>query len=380
MNLAVIILILSSISLIPTIIVLFNSAITWKKKHHFFLASFFISVILYYLPFLLSYSKTLRYVPYFLKSGIIFNFMNPGLLLLYFKFLFTKSFHLKKIHLLYLIAPFIALLDYLYFHIKNNAQLDDLIKMVENNSISLFKLEGFIPFEINLILRFVYVLPFGYHITKIFTDKKNKPFLIVEDKTNFTFIKILLTAILYAYFSFFIFLILPLIHVKINFSDSLIAGNLITAGVIILFLGMKILLSPQLLFDLKENKKKNVKTQNETKEEAIELLNRIETKMSEEKFYLNEKFSSNDVLTNFEITRSNLDDLLIQIKGINFADWLNNFRIEYSKNLLLFNDQYTIDALSNMSGFSSRSAFYAAFKKKTNITPSEYIKQSKKEL
>lgn len=379
MNLAVLILILSSISFIPTIIVLFNSAINWKKKHHFFLASFCISAILYYLPFLLSYSKTLRYVPYFLKSGIIFHFMNPSLLLLYFKFLFIKSFKLKKIHLLFLIAPFIAFLDYLYFHFKNNAQLDDLIKMVENNSISLFRLEGFIPFELNLIMRFLYILPFGYSIIKIFTDKKNKPFL-VEDKSNFTFIKILLTAILYAYLNFFMFLILPLIQGKINFSDSFSAGMLITAGIFILFLGMKILLSPQLLFDLKENKKKNVKTQNETKEEAIELLNRIETKMNEEKFYLNEKFSSNDVLTNFEITRSNLDDLLIQIKGINFADWLNNFRIEYSKNLLLSNDQYTIDALSNMSGFSSRSAFYAAFKKKTNITPSEYIKQSKKEL
>lgn len=379
MNLAVLILILSSISFIPTIIVLFNSAINWKKKHHFFLASFCISVILYYLPFLLSYSKTLRYVPYFLKSGIIFHFMNPALLLLYIKFLFTKSFQLKKIHLLYLIAPFIAFLDYLYFHFKNNAQLDDVIKMVENNSISLFRLEGFIPFEVNLIMRFLYILPFGYSIIKIFTDKKHKAFL-VEDKSNYTFIKILLTAILYAYLNFFMFLILPLIQGKINFSDSFSAGMLITAGIFILFLGMKILLSPQLLFDLKENKKKNVKTQNETKEEAIELLNRIETKMSEEKFYLNEKFSSNDVLTNFEITRSNLDDLLIQIKGINFADWLNNFRIEYSKNLLLSNDQYTIDALSNMSGFSSRSAFYAAFKKKTNITPSEYIKQSKKEL
>lgn len=379
MNLAVLILILSSISFIPAIIVLFNSAINWKKKHHFFLASFCISVILYYLPFLLSYSKTLRYVPYFLKSGIIFHFMNPALLLLYIKFLLIKSFQLKKIHLLYLIAPFIAFLDYLYFHFKNNAQLDDVIRMVENNSISLFRLEGFIPFELNLIVRFLYFLPFGYSIIKIFTDKKNKPFL-VEDKSNFSFIIILLTAILYAYLNFFMFLILPLIQGKINFSDSFSAGMLITAGIFILFLGMKILLSPQLLFDLKENKKKSVKTQNETKEEAIELLNRIETKMNEEKFYLNEKFSSNDVLTNFEITRSNLDDLLIQIKGINFADWLNNFRIEYSKNLLLSNDQYTIDALSNMSGFSSRSAFYAAFKKNTNITPSEYIKQSKKEL
>jgi AraC-like DNA-binding protein len=83
-------------------------------------------------------------------------------------------------------------------------------------------------------------------------------------------------------------------------------------------------------------------------------------------------------LTNFEISRSKLDELLVQRKGISFVEWLNSFRIEYAKNLLLSNDQYTIDALSTMSGFSSRSAFYAAFKKITQITPTEYIKQSKK--
>jgi AraC-like DNA-binding protein len=100
--------------------------------------------------------------------------------------------------------------------------------------------------------------------------------------------------------------------------------------------------------------------------------------MSEEKYYLSENFSSQDVLTNFEISRSKLDELLIQRKGISFADWLNSFRIEYAKNLLLSIDQYTIDAISSMSGFSSRSAFYAAFKKITHITPTEFIKKSKK--
>lgn len=145
-----------------------------------------------------------------------------------------------------------------------------------------------------------------------------------------------------------------------------------------MYLGLNILLSPQLLFDLKETRKKNIQINNETSEEDQELLNAIETKMGEEKFYLNENFSSQHVFTNFEISRSKLDELLVQRKGISFAEWLNSFRIEYAKNLLLSNDQYTIDALSTMSGFSSRSAFYAAFKKITQITPTEYIKQSKK--
>ena len=91
-----IILVLSSVTLIPTIVVLFYSALNWKKSHHFFLACLFISVIFYYLPFLLSNAKLLRYVPYILKSGIVFYFMIPGFLNLYLKSFLTKSFYLKK--------------------------------------------------------------------------------------------------------------------------------------------------------------------------------------------------------------------------------------------------------------------------------------------
>lgn len=378
MVLPVIVLILSSITLIPTIVVLFYSAINWKKTHHFFLASFFISLIFYYLPFLLSNAKLLRYVPYLLKSGIAFYFMIPGFLTLYIKSFISKSFQFKKKYLLFLIGPFIAFLDYLYFHYINHSQLDEVVNMIENNNIYIYRLEGFIPFKLNIILRFLYILPFAYYVIKITIDKKKKPFLTPEDKTTFTFLKYLLFSLFYAYINFFSSLILPLVADKIDFTDSLNSGMIIIAGAIILYLGMSILLSPQLLFDLKETRKKNISLNNEISEEVTELLKAIETKMSEEKFYLSENFSSQDVLTNFEISRSKLDELLIQRKGISFVDWLNSFRIEYAKNLLLSNDQYTIDAISSMSGFSSRSAFYVAFKKINQITPTEFIKQSKK--
>jgi len=151
---------------------------------------------------------------------------------------------------------------------------------------------------------------------------------------------------------------------------------IIVAGAIILLISMSILLSPELLFDLIEKQKKVGKMIKESDEESTEMLNAIESKMGEEKFYLNENFSSQDVLVHFEISRNKLDELLTHIKGISFADWLNTLRIEYAKNLLINNNKYTIDAISSMSGFSSRSAFYAAFKKVTNITPTEFIRQA----
>ena len=372
-----IILLLSSITVIPTIVVLFYSALNWKKSHHFFLACLFISLIFYYVPFILSNAKILRYVPYILKIGIVFYFMIPAFIYLYLKSFLTKSLYLNKKHLLFLIVPFIALLDYVYFHIQNSTQLDEIVKMIESNNVYIYRLEGFIPFEINILFRFLYMLPFIIYAIRLTINQSKRPFLTTEDKKTFTFIKYLLFAIIYAYINFFAALVLPLLVNKIDYTDSLNSGMIIIAGTIILFIVMSILLSPELLFDLKEKDKKVGKIIKESIEESTEMLNAIESKMIEEKFYLNENFSSQDVLVHFEITRNKLDELLTHIKGLSFADWLNTLRIEYAKNLLLTHNKYTIDAISSMSGYSSRSAFYAAFKKVTNITPTEFIRQAK---
>ena len=376
MILPVLVLILSSATLVPTIIVLFYSALNWKKSHHFFLACLLISIIFYYLPFLLSNAKLLQHVPYILKSGIIFYFMIPAFLYLYLKSFLTKSFYTKKKHLIFFIAPFIAFLDYLFFHIQNSSQLDEIVKMIERNNIYIYRLEGFIPFEMNILLRFFYILPIAIYVIRLTINQSKKPFLTAEDKKTFTFIKYLLFALFYAYINFFSALIIPLLGNKIDFTNSLNSGMIIVAGAIILLISMSILLSPELLFDLKEKQKKVGKMIKESDEESTEMLNAIESKMGEEKFYLNENFSSQDVLVHFEISRNKLDELLTHIKGISFADWLNTLRIEYAKNLLINNNKYTIDAISSMSGFSSRSAFYAAFKKVTNITPTEFIRQA----
>ena len=96
MVLPIIILVLSTVTVIPTIVVLFYSAFSWKKSHHFFLACLLISIILYYLPFILSNVKLLQHVPYILKSGIIFYFMIPVFFYLNLKSFLTKSLYLKK--------------------------------------------------------------------------------------------------------------------------------------------------------------------------------------------------------------------------------------------------------------------------------------------
>lgn len=62
-----------------------------------------------------------------------------------------------------------------------------------------------------------------------------------------------------------------------------------------------------------------------------------------------------------------------------FFDFINEFRINKSKKLLLENknSKLTIQRIMYDVGFNSKSSFYTAFKKQVGITPSEYRKQQK---
>ncbi len=59
---------------------------------------------------------------------------------------------------------------------------------------------------------------------------------------------------------------------------------------------------------------------------------------------------------------------------VNFGEWVNNYRVEAA--LKLLKDQskahYSIEGIGEDSGFKSRSAMYAAFKKKTGHSPGHF--------
>ena len=60
----------------------------------------------------------------------------------------------------------------------------------------------------------------------------------------------------------------------------------------------------------------------------------------------------------------------------NFAGYVNSYRVEKAKALLVDKKQdlYNIEYIGEMAGFKSKSAFYTAFKKQTNLTPQAYRK------
>jgi AraC-like DNA-binding protein len=109
--------------------------------------------------------------------------------------------------------------------------------------------------------------------------------------------------------------------------------------------------------------------------EADDLIAQLTTLAKEKQFYKNPDVKLKDFSSEIHISPHKLSQLLNDNLGKSFASFINEYRIEESQKLLQENNNYTLEAIGFESGFSSKSSFYATFKKVTGLTPSEYKKQ-----
>ncbi|NYJ28628.1 helix-turn-helix domain-containing protein [Allomuricauda sp. ARW1Y1] len=58
-----------------------------------------------------------------------------------------------------------------------------------------------------------------------------------------------------------------------------------------------------------------------------------------------------------------------------FVDFVNGYRVEEAKRLMLdtANRSFTLEAIGNLAGFTSKSGFFRAFKKATGMTPNQFL-------
>ena len=75
-----------------------------------------------------------------------------------------------------------------------------------------------------------------------------------------------------------------------------------------------------------------------------------------------------------QMSRNQLSEVINSKMGCNFYDFVNKYRVEDVKQLMVdtkYKD-YTILAIAFEAGFPSKSTFNSIFKKFTGLTPSEY--------
>ena len=147
-----------------------------------------------------------------------------------------------------------------------------------------------------------------------------------------------------------------------NFSGDLFS-TVAVYGIIFYLLNNSDLLS----FSLKKYKKSSL-----SKGFMQAKIKQIMQAIEQEKLYLNPNFGL-DLLTNKTgLSRHHLSQIINEELGTSFSELTNRYRTEEAKKLLQQNNFEKMEGLAYDLGYRSKSTFYNAFKRATQLTPSQY--------
>lgn len=105
--------------------------------------------------------------------------------------------------------------------------------------------------------------------------------------------------------------------------------------------------------------------------------NKIVSSMTEDKLYLNSDLTLRNLANHLDIHPNQLSWLINDQYNKNFKEFINSYRVDHFKQLVKTSTekQLYLIGLAYESGFNSKTAFNAFFKKHTGITPSQFVKQ-----
>jgi AraC-like DNA-binding protein len=127
-----------------------------------------------------------------------------------------------------------------------------------------------------------------------------------------------------------------------------------------------------------KQQEKNLKSEDSCHQSSV---NHYFTEMirlfEEENIYRNPNLSRVDIAKRLNISVGYLSQIISEQSEKKIPDYLNYYRTEEVKKMLLDPDfdRYSLLAIGLEAGFNSKTAFYTAFKKETGTTPATFKKQ-----
>jgi AraC-like DNA-binding protein len=175
------------------------------------------------------------------------------------------------------------------------------------------------------------------------------------------------------------------------FGEQLRANILIYVGlsVFLFTIGYKSLKQPEVVLlstegnevGEKEGKPTSYKKSGLSKDIASEVINKLKHIMANDKPFKKNDLNLSDLASMVNVSTHNLSEIINTKLKQNFYDFIKIYRVDEVKRLIEQDSSnvYSVLALGLESGFSSKSAYYSAFKKATGVTPAQYRSNTRKE-
>ena len=302
-----------------------------------------------------------------------FMFAYGPLLYLFTQSVLFKNYKLQKKSIIHFVPFLIAICTVIGMTLLIDAELiAQTIDQINNQHIPMYFRVGEILILVHI---FYYLFKSKQEIKKVLGKVKDLYSTFNQD--NFKLLKFVLNSFITLFTLSLIHSILPFVGIN--------SGLLITLLLMILF--MFYFINSILLKMLNQSSNESgVITQTNFKEKEKYAgsslsqtdfnvyVNKLKIHMEENERFLDSELSINDLSTELEISVKILSQVINEGYTCNFFDFVNKFRVETAK--LIFANQndkkLTIQEVMYDSGFNSKSSFNTAFKKFTNLTPTQF--------
>ncbi|MDP9047036.1 MAG: helix-turn-helix domain-containing protein [Bacteroidota bacterium] len=120
-------------------------------------------------------------------------------------------------------------------------------------------------------------------------------------------------------------------------------------------------------------------TQRFTEEELIKHKDKLLRFMQMDRIYLNNGLNLPELAAMMHISSHDLSYVLNKGLNASFFEYINSYRVEEAKRLMLSkeNDHLNMLGIAYGAGFNSKTTFYTVFKKKTGLSPRQFITHAK---
>lgn len=376
MNLLCIILL--SLSTINSLTLIFKPEHSYLKNKMLGISLFCynISLLVYFLWFENGYIVD---HPHSLRSMSPLMYLNAPFFYFYIRNSLKDINGLQKHDYLHFIPALIHLLDLIPFYLLSFEEKKEIANMIFLNKNLLYYVgSGLIPISFHYLFRLV--LQLIYFSYSVYLVKKLRPQLMSlidkEKLRNWLFISLFLMGTI-AICNFF-YMIACFFGENQDYlsGPKLIFSAMGTIG--ILCLNLYINFNPEIVYGYFERNKINSTTppvMPEIKDSEL-LLEKIRYALNEQQLFLNKGITIVDFAKKIDVSPKLLSMLINRKFETNFNELINNYRVDYAKELLGNNilERYSIEGLAHMVGFNSRITFFNVFKKKEGLSPSEYLR------
>ena len=121
-----------------------------------------------------------------------------------------------------------------------------------------------------------------------------------------------------------------------------------------------------------ENEVETPKTRDPKEVANAELMQRIHHLVVDEKQFLNSDLTVLALAKQLGTHRNNVSACVNEQKGCNFTQYINGYRVECAKQLMLKYPDLKMNAIGSDSGFANDTSFFRTFKALTGQTPNEW--------